>query len=259
MNNSLSPFLKYLKNVQFINQNYDLVYLHDILRNNIVIISMFYSNCKGKCIPLARHMYKCSQFIGEKIMKEKNIRFLHISLDPKNDSIEDLNTFKNQIFTENMDNWDFVTGDPKDLENLRFSLGMYDPDKTTDLIKEKHSGMSKVVNEKMNKKIMIRAYENTINSARKIFSLCMPEFYSNNGYLILNKIDYNNFSPKFENSLFNDIQSIHPTYTYPFLPDKYKELFKEKSMLASKDNFKYDPYEEYGYEFKLNKCCGCKK
>lgn len=252
----ISNYLKYINNIMLINHDNKHKYIHDILKNNIVIISMFYSNCKGKCIPLGKHLYKCYKFIGEDIIKKKNIHFLHITLDPLNDTIYDINQFKEMCGCNNTINWDFVTGNPTELENLRLSLGMYDPDKNVDKIKEKHSGMSIVINEKMNTKVMLRAYENSINQARKIFSICMPEFYSKTGYKILKQINYN-FSKDFENSLFNDIHSIHPIHTLPFLPDKYKIIFKTKSLDYINNNLKYDPYIEYGLEYKFNKCC-CK-
>ena len=258
----ISHYLKYIENVEFINHNKQKIYLHDILTNNIVIISMFYANCKGKCIPLGKHMYKLIKFIGEEIITKKNIHLLHISLDPANDTVEDLNNFKKNILENgNIDNinWNFVTGNPEKLEKLRFNLGMYDPDKNTDKIKEQHSGMSLVINEKFNKNVMLRAYENTMNQARKIFSICIPEIYKKNGYELFKQINYQGFSDDFKDKLFNDIHSIDQVRTLPYLPEEYKEIFKKKAIIEEKKYFEYDPYEEYGKQYKLNKCCNCKK
>jgi len=260
---TLSAYLRYIPNIQLITQDNIAVKFHDLIKNKVAIISMFYATCDKKCVPLGKHMKKCIDFIGNDIITQKNIVFIHITLDAMNDQVKELIQFRKNIEATNINSWTFVTGNYNELEILRYKLGMYEPDPEMDKIKSNHSGMSLIMNERLNKKCMCTPFENVINISRKIFSLCIPEAYSSTGYKIFSSINFNNFSKDFIDRIFTNIHTINQGRTLPFLPENIKILFRDKAIEANKNGFNYDPYKEYtqsdNSKPSKHKCCCCTK
>ena len=254
-----SAFLRYLPNTTLITHNNQQVSFHDLIHNRVVIISMFYATCVRKCVPLGNHMKKCIDFIGDDIIRDKQITFLHISLDAKYDTVQRLNDFRRRVGAVDREYWTFVTGNYEDIETLRFKLGMYERDPERDKIKSNHSGMALIMNERVHKKNHCKPFENVINMTQKIFSVCIPEVYSSSGYRLFKRIPFETFTTDFIDKIFTNIHTINQARTLPFLPDRFKYIFRTKAIEANRKGFHYDPYSEYIPDCPITTSCCCKE
>lgn len=82
----------------------------DQLRGKTVIADVFFTRCKGICPKLSATMAG----LHDRYFDDPEMRFLSISVDPENDSIEALRQYANQ-YGANADRWYFVTGDKEEI------------------------------------------------------------------------------------------------------------------------------------------------
>jgi cytochrome oxidase Cu insertion factor (SCO1/SenC/PrrC family) len=86
--------------------------------NKKVILSMIYTSCKRTC-PVTLQVLKNIQ--KEMTEKKENYEFLVITLDPTQDDPETLKKFKES--KANFNNWHFLWGEEKDLNEVGRKLG----------------------------------------------------------------------------------------------------------------------------------------
>ncbi len=84
---------------------------------------------------LVRVQGKLGAYLGEKIW------FLSISIDPENDDPTALKAYRDQIPEEYRKGWVHLTGSYRDIEGLRWRLGVYDLDPEIDADLTEHSGI----------------------------------------------------------------------------------------------------------------------
>jgi len=236
--------MNFLPNILLVNENNKIIKFSSLIKDKTVVLNMFYSNCEKKCIPLGKHMKKVNLLLSN-LLKTNAIEFISLTLDSKNDNIEDLNNFKNKVYSNNCHNWHFYTGNYKDIEYLRYKLNMYNPDPKLDKIKSNHSGSFMIFNQKTGFIKHTDAFDNPIDIARKIIQL-IPNNFNKHTYDLCD-LSYNYLS---DDELFDNIQTINSMFTVPFLP---KELIDKYSTYAENQRgFRYTP------PIKKNICC-CKK
>jgi len=79
----------------------------------IMVAGFFFTHCPSICPAIIKNLKK----VNEKILNEKNIQLLSITVDPERDSASQL---KNYCLTRkiNNDHWEFLTGDKKTIYKL---------------------------------------------------------------------------------------------------------------------------------------------
>lgn len=115
----------------------------DIVRDNIVCVVLFYTECQGTCPGTTQMMKRLRASLKDDFASEP-LKFVSISLDPENDTPEDLLAYAadNGISaTDDMPEWIFCTGALEDIESIRLSLGLYDPDPVVDADRTQHAAL----------------------------------------------------------------------------------------------------------------------
>lgn len=115
----------------------------DLLKDKIVLINFMYVKCEGKCPGTTANLVKVQKLLGERIGKD--IFMYSITLKPDEDTPEKLAAYARAYKVG--PGWQFLTGDPKDIELLRQKLGFIDRDPVRDADKSNHIGMLRWGNE----------------------------------------------------------------------------------------------------------------
>ena len=115
----------------------------DLIKDKIVILNFMYAKCEGICPGTTANLVKLQRVLGDRVGKD--IFMYSITLDPERDTPAVLNRYAKAYHTK--PGWLFLTGNPKDVELLRRSLGFIDLDPLRDANKSNHIGMLRYGNE----------------------------------------------------------------------------------------------------------------
>lgn len=104
----------------FINQDNDTI-VNDSLYGNIYISNFFFTSCPTICPVMTKNM----AYVQRKLRMYPKIRFLSHTVDPINDTPERMMAYVNKLKSKyvniDLSNWDFVTGDKKELYEIASS------------------------------------------------------------------------------------------------------------------------------------------
>ncbi|UVE16491.1 SCO family protein [Pseudomonas sp. LS44] len=115
----------------------------DLVRDKVVAINMMYASCSGICPTATANLRLVQQLLGERLGRD--VFMYSITLQPELDTPQSL---KEYVALHHIEpGWLFLTGAPADIEELRYSLGFYDPDPLVDGNKASHSGMLRIGND----------------------------------------------------------------------------------------------------------------
>lgn len=115
----------------------------DLIKNKIVIINFMYVKCEGTCPGTTANLVKVQKLLGDRVGKD--IFMYSITLKPEEDKAKDLKAYAKAYKVG--PGWQFLTGDPKDIELLRQKLGFIDRDPVRDANKSNHITMLRWGNE----------------------------------------------------------------------------------------------------------------
>jgi len=115
----------------------------DLLKDKIVIINFMYVKCEGTCPGTTANLVKVQKLLGDRVGKD--IFMYSITLKPEEDTPRVLNAYAKAYKVG--PGWQFLTGDPKDIELLRQKLGFIDRDPVRDANKSNHITMLRWGNE----------------------------------------------------------------------------------------------------------------
>lgn len=137
--------------VQLIDQyGQNHLFRRDLIRDKIVCVMFFYSECTGTCpgtIQMVSHLRQASK--GQ--FADQDVQFVAITLDPEHDTPEVLKEYAESrgiLPEEGMPEWLFCTGRYEDLEQIRRSLGLYDRDPVIDADRTQHAALVVFGNDK---------------------------------------------------------------------------------------------------------------
>jgi protein SCO1 len=135
---------RYFPNVPLITQDGKKVHFYDdLVKDKIVVISIFYAHCREACPRINRNLEKVQELLGERMGRDIFIN--SITIKPEEDTPHELKKFAKTFHAG--PGWTFVTGHPDDIELLRRSLRFVDPNPERDKDKSRHSGMLRIGNE----------------------------------------------------------------------------------------------------------------
>lgn len=117
----------------------------DLIKDKIVLINFMYVRCEGTCPAATANLAKVQKLLGDRVGKD--IFMYSITLKPEEDTPAVLKRYAQAYKTK--PGWLFLTGDPKDVELLRQSLGFIDRDPVRDANKSNHIGMVRYGNERL--------------------------------------------------------------------------------------------------------------
>src|SRR5262249_10332236 len=107
-------------------------------------LNLMYANCQGVCPTVTAHLRAAQKLLSERVLTD--ISIYSLTIKPDEDTPERLAEYADRHGAG--PNWYFLTGQPDDLEQLRFRLGYNDPKPERDQTdRALHSGMLRYGNE----------------------------------------------------------------------------------------------------------------
>ena len=115
----------YFTDLPVVTQNGEtLRFFSDLLRDKVVVATLFYSECTSLCPDTNRKLAGLQNLLGER--QGTDIILLSVSIDPETDTPDVLKAYAGSL--EARAGWYFVTGDAKNLETIAARLGHQDDD-----------------------------------------------------------------------------------------------------------------------------------
>lgn len=115
----------------------------DLVKGKQVIINMMYAHCEGFCPMITARLVDVYKDLQARMGRD--LFMYSITLKPEQDDPAALKEFA-QSQRALLPGWQFLTGDPFDLETLRFSLFRHDHIKI-DLDLDSHAGRLRIIND----------------------------------------------------------------------------------------------------------------
>ena len=110
----------YFTNVVLLDQNGEKKRLYaDLMKDKVVIINAFFSECKGVCPVMSSTLQQIQDYLGDKLGKTVNI--LSLSVDYKTDQPAILKTYAETYKAK--EGWYFLTGEEANMELALKKLG----------------------------------------------------------------------------------------------------------------------------------------
>ncbi|HVG30899.1 MAG TPA: SCO family protein [Pyrinomonadaceae bacterium] len=119
----------------------------DLLKDKITIVNMMYAKCDGICPMVTSNLKRVYQGLKGRIGVDT---FMYsITLKPEQDSPLALKRFAEMHYA-NLPGWQFLTGDPDEIETIRFRLFRWDhPGLDNDV--DQHTGMVFLFNDNLSR------------------------------------------------------------------------------------------------------------
>jgi protein SCO1 len=138
---------RYFPNFELVTQDgRKLKFYDDILKDKIVILNMMYADCQGVCPTITMNLKRVQKILKQEI--NRDVFIYSMTIKPEQDTPAKLKEYAKMHGIKDP-NWQFLTGNPQEVDMLRHSLGFADPDPEVDKDKSKHSGMLRYGNEPM--------------------------------------------------------------------------------------------------------------
>jgi len=134
----------YFPNVTLRTQdNKKVRFYDDLIKDKIVTINFFYAKCEGVCPLITSNLVKVQRLMGERVGRD--VFMNSITLKAEEDTPAMLKEYQDMHGIG--PGWNLLTGEPKDVELLRRSLGFTNPDPRVDKDSTQHIGNVRYGNE----------------------------------------------------------------------------------------------------------------
>ncbi|MHC5348443.1 SCO family protein [Metapseudomonas furukawaii] len=146
------PGTRNLPNTPLFNQQgRRFAFYDDLVRGKVVALNMMYTNCGNSCPTSIANLRKVQRMLGDRLGRD--VFMYSLTLQPELDQPRHLQEYIDRYRIG--PNWDFFTGDPQDMLELRYALGFYDVDPQVDANQLSHTGMVRVGNEPIDRWTMV--------------------------------------------------------------------------------------------------------
>ena len=134
----------YLPNTLLTNHEGESVrFYDDLIRDKFVTINMVYTSCKMTCPLVTANLVRVQKLLADRVGRD--LFMYSITIDPKRDTPKVL---KKYAKTHGVGKgWQFLTGKPEDIEDLRIKLGFRWANPVRDANKDFHTGNLRYGNE----------------------------------------------------------------------------------------------------------------
>lgn len=105
------------------------------LVDQVVLFNFIFTNCGSVCPLQTRMLAEAFRGLPEDV--RGRVRFVSVSIDPANDTPEKLRQFS-KAMNADVDGWSFLTGDPRQIEQLAERLRLFDPSESAENKPEMH-------------------------------------------------------------------------------------------------------------------------
>ncbi len=119
----------------------------DLVKGKTVLVNFIYTSCQKSCSPTTANLARVHKLLGDRV--GRNLTLLSISLDPVVDRPKMLKEYAARF--GQFHGWYFLTGNEKEIEDLRRKLGLYDLDPALDADKTQHAGIVIIGNDATNR------------------------------------------------------------------------------------------------------------
>lgn len=109
----------------------------DLVRGRVVTVNLAYTRCTGICPTGFGKLRVLQDDLGDALGRE--VSMYTITLDPEHDTPEVLREARREYGARK--GWTFLTGSIDGIEEVRRSLGLFDPDPKVDADRSQHSGL----------------------------------------------------------------------------------------------------------------------
>jgi protein SCO1/2 len=138
-----------LPDVSLLNDDGKPVRFKAVVEGHIVVISFFYTNCRGTCPGTNTLMAELRESMAK--VFGKSMRFISISVEPEVDTpeaVKEYASFYREASTHpDTPDWHFFTGNPEDIRKLRHKIGYYESDPVIDNDPTQHAAMLVIGNQ----------------------------------------------------------------------------------------------------------------
>ena len=114
-----------------------VLFYDDLVKDQLVFVYFMYTECEGTCLPTTNNLKKVQRLLEANVSVD--FRIVAVSLTPTSDTPEVLANYAEALGVTG--NWQFVTGDEADIEDLRRNMGFYDLDPVIDADKSQHGAI----------------------------------------------------------------------------------------------------------------------
>ena len=117
----------------------------DLVKDQIVVVSFFYTRCNGICAPTNRSLVQVRRELAKSLGRD--VRLISISLDTEHDNPKALKAYAKRYRKQqdeedpNMPEWVFLCGNADEIDTLRREMGVYDLDPVIDADVTQHAGL----------------------------------------------------------------------------------------------------------------------
>ena len=94
----------------------------DLLRGKVVLINFIFTRCKELCPRTTANIRRVQELLGPEI--GRTVHIVSITVDPENDTPPVLRAYAEAAGATR--GWQFLTGNPEDIELIRRKLGVFD-------------------------------------------------------------------------------------------------------------------------------------
>ena len=109
----------------------------DLVKGRIVTVNLAYTRCAGICPTGFATLARVQDALGDALGRE--VAMYTLTLDPEHDTPKVLRAARREYGAR--EGWTFLTGTFDGVEEVRHSLGLFDPDPKVDADRSQHSGV----------------------------------------------------------------------------------------------------------------------
>lgn len=132
--------------------------------NKVVLFNMMYTGCANICPPNTANLMQVQGMLGGRM--GRNVFFYSLTLQPEIDRPAELQAYARRYGLP--EGWTFLTGQRKDIDEIRRSLGFFDPDPAVDANLAQHTGMIRLGNDALDRWSMMPSLLSPAKLARSI-------------------------------------------------------------------------------------------
>lgn len=155
-------------------ENKEVRFYDDLIKGRQVVINFMYAECHGACPMVTSTLSKVYQALKPRMGKD--VFFYSITVKPETDGPAALAHYA-KMRKAILPGWTFLTGDPYDIETIRFRLfGMYHPG--FDLDSAMHSGTLRIINDATNCWTTVEAFASIKTILKHISWADPPKSYA---------------------------------------------------------------------------------
>lgn len=117
----------------------------DLVKGRVITFNLAYTRCTGSCPTGFSRLAEIQEELGDALGRE--VFMYTLSLDPENDTPRVLREAREDYGARK--GWTFLTGTEAGVEEVRRSIGLYDPDPKVDADRSQHSSLLVLGNDRV--------------------------------------------------------------------------------------------------------------